>query len=524
MISKMNRARRARRLASLAAALALPAALVLSACSTSTAASEGGASSSATDELVIGSSYEHEGFDPMNPVSASANGERLVSVLDTLLRVAPDGSTVGQLAESMESKDGLTWTLKLREGVTFTDDTPLDADAVIYNIERHRAPDSPSSSKLLLADLVSLTASDDRTVVFVLGKPNFSFPYLFTASGALGLIGSPTALEADAEGFNRAPIGAGPYIVEEWVPDDHVTMTANPDYWAGEPAVKTLTYRVLPDPQSRENALVAGEVDIATIAGNFETVTSNDKLVAHTQGARGGMALLPNTSVAPLNDQRVRTAVQLAFDPANSKQVFFGSSDIWDGASDNCLPFGADQAQCEPSTVKHDLEKAKKLVAEYVADGNSPAIEILTTAYLGSYGEYVDQVLKSIGLESTINSVSPADYIPTLYGGKYVLGMWQMVPSDSFYPLGYTIFSSTARNVIQQQDAEFQAAIEAGVNSDTQEGRDAGMRAMQQEWNDKALVTWLSPIPQVLVSQKNVDMGDDYLGGFAFYPADITVS
>ncbi|WP_166868149.1 ABC transporter substrate-binding protein [Salinibacterium sp. ZJ70] len=519
----MNTRRTSRRwLAQAALATTLPVALVLSGCAPSAETSNDAPAGEPRTSIVIGSTYEHDGFDPMNPASASANGERLVPVFDTLLRVDTNGAAVPQLAASVESPDGATWRFGLREGVTFTDGTPLNADAVIYNLERHRAPDSPSSSQYLLADVVSMVAEDDLTVVITLGSPNFSFPYSFTASGALGLIGSPAAFEADPEGFNRAPIGAGPYIVEEWVPDDYVKMTANPDYWAGEPEIKELTYRVLPDGQSRENALVSGQLDITVAAGNFEAISNNSDLTVYAHGARGGMSLLPNTSVAPLDDQRIREAILIAFDSANSKQVFFGNSDIWDGTR-GCIPFGAGTPQCEPSSVKTDVERAKQLVAEYVAEGKSAALEIMTTGWLGSSAEYVDQVLKSIGIESTINSVNPGDYIPTLYGGDFQLGMWQMVPFESFYPLGYTIFSNQARNVIQQQDAEFEAALQTGVNAATQAERDAGLREMQKQWNDKAYVTWISPMAQVVVSRADVSLGEGYLGGLAFYPQDISI-
>lgn len=503
------------------AALAVPLALVLSACAGS-APSDGGGSATAPTELVVGSLYEHDGFDPLNPLSASANGERLMPVFDTLLRVSTTGEIEPYLAEGMESEDGATWTMTLRDGVKFTDGTPLDAEAVIFNIDRHRAEDSPSSSKSLLANLTGLTASDANTVVFSLAAPNFSFPYLFTASGAVGLIGSPTALAADAEAFNRSPVGAGPFIVQEWVPDDHVTMTRNPDYWGDTPQLETLTYKVLPDPQSRENALVAGQVQVAVIAGNFEAVSQNADLKVNTQGARGGIALLPNTSVAPLNDLRVRQAVQMAFDPKNTKSVMFGTADLWDGKR-GCIPFGAGTEQCEESTVETDVEGATKLIAEYVAEGNSASIEILTNSLMTSYAEYVDQVLKSIGLEPTIRSVNPGDHIPALYGGEYQLGMWQMTPFDSFYPLGYTVFSSTARNVIKQDNTEFQAALEAGVNGATTEERNQGLRDVQTIWNDDALVTWMSPLPMYMTTRTNVDLGPGYLGGMTFYAAEVTV-
>lgn len=507
--------------------LTLPLALVLSACGTSangdTSPSDVGETSGAKAEIVVGSLYEHEGYDPLNPLSASANGERLVPVFDTLLRVGTDGDVAPQLAESMESENGTDWVLSLRDGVTFTDDTPLDAEAVIYNIERHRAPDTPSSSKYLLEDLEDITATDEQTVQFTLGSPNWSFPYLFTASGALGLIGSPTALEADAEGFNRAPIGAGPYIVEEWMPDDHVTMKANPDYWGGAPEVETLTYRILPDPQARENALVSGQIDITSINGNFEALSQDDSLQVYTQGNRGGIALLPNVSSAPFDDERIREAVQIAIDPQNSKQVLFGQADLWDGTR-GCLPFADGSAQCEPNTVETDVEKAKELVSEYIAAGNSADVEILSTTGMPNESQYVDQVLKEIGLNSTIKSVGPGENIPLLYGGDFQFALWQMVPFDSFYPLGYTIFSGEARDVVKHSDSAFDAALSQGVNGETIEERDQGLKDAQSIWNDEAYVTWLGPMPQFIASAADVDLGPDYLGGFAFYPADIIVS
>lgn len=498
-------------------ALAATASLLLTAC--------GGSSDTGgpADQLVVGSIYEHDGFDPLNPLAASANGERLIPVFDTLLRVNTDGDVEPFLAEGMDSTDGQTWTMTLREGVTFTDDTPFDADAVIYNVERHRAPDSPSSSKSLLDGLVTLTAADPQTVVFELDEPNWSFPYLFTASGALGLIGSPTAFEKDEEGFNSKPVGAGPFEVVEWVPDDQVTLKRNPDYWGEEPAYDTLTYRVLPDPQSRENALRTGQIDVSVSVSNFDVVESSDDLTLHTNGARGALALLPNVSAAPLDDSRVRRAIQLAVDPANTSNAVFGGAGVWDGQR-GCLPFATGSAQCEPSSVEPDLEEARDLVADYKADGNDVSIEILASNTTTTLAEYVAQVLTDTGLKPTIRTVGVVEHIPALYSGDYQLGLWQMTPFESFYPLGYTVFSATARNVIKHAEPALHAALEQSVNGATMEERNEGLRETQRVLEEEALVTWLAPAPLYLTTRDGVDLGDDYLGGLSFYASDVTVS
>ncbi len=491
-----------------------------------TACGSGGdndASGKKGDELVVGSVYEHDGFDPLNPLAASANGERLVPVFDTLLRVDPAGDVAPFLAEAMESTDGRTWTMTLRKDVTFTDDTALDAEAVIFNVERHRAPDSPSSSKSLLDDLVSMEATDAQTVTFELSKANYSFPYLFTASGALGLIGSPKALAADAKAFNQAPVGAGPFEVVEWIPDDHVTMKRNPDYWGDKPSYDTLTFKVLPDPQGRENALRTGQIDLTTSAANYDALEADDALTLHSNGVRGALALLPNASAAPLDDVRVRRAIQLAFDPANTKNAVFGGADLWDG-SRGCLPFAEDSDQCSPSKVETDLDEARRLVKEYRADGNAVDLEILTSSTTTSLAEYVAQALSDVGLEPEIRSVGPAEHIPALYGGDYELGLWQMAPFESFYPLGYALFSGEARNIIKHSDKELDAALDESVNAATLAERNAGLQAAQQEIDAEALVTWLSPAPLFVTTRTGVEMSKDYLGGLAFYATDVTVT
>lgn len=471
-------------------------------------------------ELVVGSIYEHDGFDPLNPLSASANGERLVPVFDTLLKVGKNGDVEPYLAQSMESTDSKTWTMTLRPDVTFTDGTPLDAKAVIFNLERHRAPDSPSSSKGLLEQLKSVEAQSPTVVKFELAAPNASFPYLFTASGALGLIGSPKALAADAKGFNSKPVGAGPYMVTEWVPDDHVTMKANPKYWGKKVAFKTLTYKVLPDPQARENALRSGQLDITVSAANFKALQADKNLTLNTGGNRGGIALLPNVKQAPLNDVRVRKAIQSAFDPKNTRNVIYGDSNLWDGSM-GCLPFAEGSSQCEKTTIKPDVAAAKKLVAEYLAEGKPGSVEILASNANPALSNYVQQVVREIGLDPKVRAVGPAEHIPALYSGKFQLGIFTMAPFESFYPMGYTLFDSQGRNLVGHNDAPLDQALEASVNGATIEERDSGLKAAQKRWHEEALMTWLAPTPLYVTTRKGVSLGDGYLGGLSFYMSDV---
>jgi peptide/nickel transport system substrate-binding protein len=135
----------------------------------------------------------------------------------------------------MDTSDGgLTWRMTLRPGVTFSDGTPLDANAVIVNVQRHI--DKPTSPARLTAQrIASMRAIDPLTVEFALDSPLGSFPVVFaqpTFTGTLGMVVSPAALQEYGDDIGRHPVGAGPFTLAEWVPGSHVKLERNPGYWS----------------------------------------------------------------------------------------------------------------------------------------------------------------------------------------------------------------------------------------------------------------------------------------------------
>jgi len=190
------------------------------------------------------------------------------------------GQFLPALAESVDiSEDGLVYTLNLREGVQFHDGTPFDADAVVFNLERQADPENPYHNggpnwagwALGNPGLVTgIEAVDPLTVRLTLSEPILDFDFILADEQAgFGMI-SPAVIMADPEGFGQNPVGAGtgPFMFEERVVGDRVTLVRNPNYWEeGKPYLDSWILRTLPDPGSRLLALKEGDIQMFDVSG-----------------------------------------------------------------------------------------------------------------------------------------------------------------------------------------------------------------------------------------------------------------
>ena len=190
------------------------------------------------------------------------------------------GSTtpIPALATSWEaSDDGLEWTFHLREGVTFHDGTPFNADAVVFNFERWWDPAHPNHIpdrfiywNYMWRDvkggensvLAGIEKIDDMTVKLTLSEPNASM--LNTLAMENFRFASPAAVSEQGENYATAegkPVGTGAFMFEEWAIGDHITLTRNEDYWGTKPTLQKIIFRVIPDPSAAFLALQGGEID-----------------------------------------------------------------------------------------------------------------------------------------------------------------------------------------------------------------------------------------------------------------------
>ncbi|MDH6237395.1 ABC transporter substrate-binding protein [Cryobacterium sp. CG_9.6] len=239
--------------------------------------------------------------------------------LEALVSRNSDGTIIPWLADSWEqSDDGLSWDFTLKQGVSFTDGTPLDAAAVQANVAHLQNPETGSSvGYLALGKVASTEAVSTNVVRFVLSTPDSAL--LESLSQPWLAIESPTALERTQDENCAAPVGTGPFKVESWVKQNAITMVRNEDYTSppqdagheGPAYLDSIVWRFIPDSASRYAALQAGEVDVIDNAQPDTIVQAEaSDSIRHLDAPRPGASnrIELNSGKAPFNDPLVREA------------------------------------------------------------------------------------------------------------------------------------------------------------------------------------------------------------------------
>ncbi|WP_214403604.1 ABC transporter substrate-binding protein [Pseudonocardia lacus] len=396
--------------------------------------------------LIMGTDREAAGFDP----TVQNTNQAATAVYDSLLKLAPGGIAEPYLAESMETSDGgTTWTMGLREGVQFSDGTPLDANAVIVNVQRHI--DKTSSPGHRFAEpIAAMRAVDPLTVEFSLKKPFGQFPVAFAQSfttGALGMIVSPAALQQYGDQIVSNPVGAGPFVLSDWVRDSKMTLTKNPNYWQkdkGLPRLDGLEFRPLPDTESRYASVENGDVDL--IFGGYHTEllrgAENPNLRVYYGSGSGAEWSHFNVNIAPFNDRRMREAWIRAIDRnAMAATQYRGQMEAADGYFGADSPYNTPEATAAWPTF--DPEKAKQLVQEYVAEGGSATVVYKTTNAPNrvQFAEFLQAQMAAVGI-----TVEPQFYDLAQYSSQVVQSGDFMVagnvggPVDAPYPATSNVF------------------------------------------------------------------------------------
>ena len=255
------------------------------------------------------------------------------NVFDTYLYLTDDGEYLPWLAEEVTmSDDARVYTIRLRPGVTFHDGTPLNAAAVQYNFDR--IVDPATQSRAAVGDLASYERTeivDDLTARVYFTDPHPAF-WFGLSDWRAGGPHSPTALEADPDGFARAPVGTGPFRFVEWVERSHITLERNPDYnWpypraehSGPAHLERITFRTIPENQSRVIAVTTGEVDAAMSIppqSVIELANNSDIRIESRVLPGTGVILVVNGSKSPTDDPAMRQALQWAIDPTIVSRV-----------------------------------------------------------------------------------------------------------------------------------------------------------------------------------------------------------
>ncbi|GAA2438415.1 ABC transporter substrate-binding protein [Streptomyces lavendulocolor] len=291
-----------------AATLAGTLALTAAACSNPGAPAAG---SAGRDGAVVGIAYEPESLSPLLGYGKDGNSK----IFDGLLAFGADMKLKPALAVALPevSADGLTYTYKLRKGVTFSDGKPFTAKDVVFTYRTILDKRTNNASRTELDALKDVRAAGDDTVVLTL-----KYPYApFAERTVLGIAPEHVAGKQDVNTgpFTTRPIGTGPYVLTSWSKGEKLSFRANPHYWGGAPKVKKLTMAIIKDDDVRATRLRSGDLDGAILPPNLAKGFKGDRakkiFEATTYDYR--LVTLP-THNRVTGDTAVRRALDVAVD------------------------------------------------------------------------------------------------------------------------------------------------------------------------------------------------------------------
>ncbi len=361
--------------------------------------------------ITIGMVLEPPNLDPTGGAAAAIDEVVYANVFEGLTRFASDGSIIPGLAESWEiSEDGLVYTFKLQDGVTFHDGTTMDAEDVKFSLDRARAEDSTNAQKPLFAAISEVTVIDPLTVQVTLSAPTGSF--LFNMAWGDAVIVAPES----ADSLATNPVGTGPFKFEEWVQGDRVELVANPDYWGAAPALTEATFKFISDPTAAFNAMMGGEIDAFPNFPAPETLRQfeADPRFTVIVGSTEGETIL-STNNANVDDIRIRKAIAHAIN----------RQDIIDGAMFGFgTPIGTHFAPHNPDYVDltansaYDPELSRQILADAGISDLKLRLALPPPAYARRGGEIVAAQLRAVGIETEISNLEWAQWIEQVFTGK----------------------------------------------------------------------------------------------------------
>lgn len=482
----------------------------LTACSSGGASSAGStsdsASSTGSEEGATGETTQPSGSkilsvqigpnpETIDPALNSAvdGGNMLLHAFECLLVVDQEGQLAPGQAETWEtSEDGLTWTFHLREGLKWSDGSDLTANDFVYSWKRVCDPNvaAPYAETVLSMvagykeaiegniDALQVAAQDDRTLVVTLSNPCSYFGSL-AAFATLSPV-QQTTIDTNGDAWATAPetyVSNGPFYMTEWVPDSHIILSKNPNYWNAE-AVKLdgIRFALIEDANAAYSAYQTGEVLMIKEVPAEEIPSFANNPDFYVDPIIGTYYISLNLNKEEFQDVRVRQALSLAIDRdyvANTlmqgtyspASAFIGPGWLDTDGSSFIDKANGGQPYIDNTNYEANLEKAKSLLEEAGYPGGEGFPPITYTTNDASYHtvvlEYLQQAWGELGIDLAPNVVEWSSFTPMRRNGEYDVARngWVGDYSDPSNMLD-VLYSSNGNNDGKFNNKDFDAAMD----------------------------------------------------------------
>ncbi len=377
--------------------------------------SKDGTSNESDGTLIVAIPDAPTYMDPQ--IQASIGTYRVTTqIFDRLVQLDSNMNLVPSLAESWEVESDTTTVFHLRQGVKFHNGEEMKAEDVKYSLERCIASSGVNYNYLIISDIIIV---DDYTVKIVTKEPFNALLYRLTLDAA-SIVSKKAA--TSGEDFNANPVGAGPFRFVSWDLGGDVVLEAFPDYYKGEPKVKKLIFRNIPEAINRAIGLEAGEIDIAydLAVTDLDRIKSNKNLQLEEVTSTTVWYLGFNTEKPNFEDVQVRQAIAYALNINDIIEIVF-----------NGIATPAKNTMIVPSLFGHssnvtqydyNLDKAKDLLAKAgYQDGFKTTLWVADSQIMRDASVVIQDQLRQIGIEVEIKSMDSGNFYSSTGKGEHDL-------------------------------------------------------------------------------------------------------
>ena len=457
--------------------------------------------------LVFGVDAEEQGFDPTQARLDEVGVMYARTVFDPLTIVLDNGNWAPYLAQSVVPNSSYTaWTITLRPNLVFHDGTPCNGAALLTNFVAHK--NSVLTGIVINPTLKSITQTGPLAVTISFTKPWAPFPYYLAGGigGQIAYVVAPSML-SNPNGTSH-PVGTGPFVFKEWVPNSHFTATANPNYWRkGMPYLSQITFKPIPDEEARSEALKSGTIDLL--------VTDTPQIITQYRGNKSYSYIDDATHIAgepdinctqlnclakPFSDPNLRRAAAMAVNRNQyAKVIDQGVLPVANGLFPPGSPYFS-----TTSFPAYNPSQAKKLVQAAAKKNGGPIsfnFSQVQSPAASRAAQYLQQAWQAVGFKVSPVIVEQNQLINNALAGKYQATAWRQfgaVDPD----LNYIFWSTTtvssgslSINMARNADTTIETALLAGRASTDKGVRNAAYKTVNKRlgvdlpylWTDRAL-------------------------------------
>ena len=432
--------------------------------------------SAVKDELVF---VNYRDIRDLNPHLYAGEMYAQSILYDTLVSNTSEGY-VGCLAEDWTiSEDGRIYTFNIRDGVTFSDGTPCDANAILANFNAILENRERHTWLEMMNLLVGVSAPDDDTFVIEMSEPYYPMLTELACIRPFAMISPNCMIDSSTKDGVNGYIGTGPYVLTDFVTDEYAVFERNENYWGEKPAIRKITVKVIPDNQTRIMALENGEIDLIfgknmLDADAISQYVDSDKFTVGLSDPTSTRHIVLNTTHDILGDKSVRQALQHATNrQAISEGIFYGLEPAADTLYSTTVPYC--DVGLEP--YAYDADEAARLLDEAgwtmgsdgvrAKDGQKLALDLLynsDSVTEKTISEYLQSEYLKLGISLNIHGEEEQSYRDNMKAGNFDMVFnicWGMPydPQSSLAAMRAPVYGDYAAQQGLEDKAEIDQAI-----------------------------------------------------------------